>query len=59
MSLHRVVQTVRWPSSSDWDSFDRREVPAELRARARQWLSTLLAYVAHLPAHIERVRSLV
>jgi aminoglycoside phosphotransferase (APT) family kinase protein len=59
-SLHRVVQTVRWAASGDWDAFARRrDLPAELHERTRQWLGTLLAYVAQLPAHIERVRLLV
>jgi aminoglycoside phosphotransferase (APT) family kinase protein len=55
-SLHRVVQTVSWVASADWDSFERQDLPADLRRRARRWLRTLLAYVAGLPAHIERVR---
>ena len=58
-SLHRVVQTVSWAASTDWDSFERQDLPADLRRRTHEWLGTLLAYVAELPAHIERLRSLV
>src|SRR6266536_2099267 len=58
-SWYRVVQTVRWAAGSGWDSFERQGLPPALRARRRQWLSTLLAYVAQLPAHIERLRLLV
>ena len=58
-SLHRVVQTVNWAASTDWDLFEREHLPADLHRRTRQWLSTLLDYVAALPAHIERLRPLV
>jgi aminoglycoside phosphotransferase (APT) family kinase protein len=34
-SLHRVVQTVRWAASGDWDSFERCDLSGELRARTR------------------------
>ncbi len=58
-SLHRVVQTLRWVASSDWDSCERQTLSAELHARTHQWLRTLLVYVARLPAHLQRLRSLV
>jgi aminoglycoside phosphotransferase (APT) family kinase protein len=58
-SLHRVVQTVSWAASRDWASFEQQDLPAELHERTRQWLRTLLAYVAELPAHLDRLRTLV
>ncbi len=58
-SLHRVVQTVRWAASRDWDSFEEQDLPVDLKERARRWLGTLLAYVAQLPEHIARLQSIV
>jgi hypothetical protein len=58
-SLHRVVQTVRWAASRDWDAIEEKDLPADLKQRARRWLATLLAYVARLPDHIARLRSIV
>lgn len=58
-SLHRVVQTMTWAASSDWSAFAQADLPADLHERTRAWLKVLLAYVAQLPAHIERLRTLV
>ncbi len=58
-SLHRVVQTMTWAAGDDWSAFDQQEFPAELHKRTRAWLKELLAYVAQLPAHVERLRMLV
>jgi aminoglycoside phosphotransferase (APT) family kinase protein len=57
-SLHRVVQTVRWAASSDWESFAAKDLPADLHRRTRDWLAILLAYVERLPEHLERLRRL-
>lgn len=58
-SLHRVVQTMLWAASADWAEFAQQDLPPELHARTREWLKTLLAYVAQLPGHIERLRGLL
>jgi hypothetical protein len=58
-SLHRVIQTVRWAASRDWGELEEQDLPPEQKERARGWLRTLLAYVAQLPDHIERLRSIV
>ena len=58
-SLHRVVQSVIWAASGDWDSFARKDLPDDLHRRTREWLAALLTYVADLPAHIDRLRALL
>ena len=58
-SLHRVVQTMRWAASSDWRSFDELHLPADVHRRTKDWLSVLLVHVGQLPAHIERLRTLL
>lgn len=58
-SLHRIVQTMQWAAGDDWSSFEQQDLASDLHARTRNWLQTLLAYVAQLPAHIERLHTLV
>lgn len=56
-SLHRVVQTILWAASDDWCASEK--LPVELYERTRHWLTVLLAYVAQLPTHIQRLYTLV
>lgn len=56
-SIHRIVQTLAWAASEDWAAF--ATMPPDLSARAAQWHQTLLAYVARLPAHVERLAALI
>ncbi|HEX2036220.1 MAG TPA: phosphotransferase [Chloroflexota bacterium] len=58
-SLHRVVQTMRWATGPDWQSLEQQGLPADMRARTRGWLQVLLSHVARLPAHLERLSTLV
>lgn len=59
-SIHRVLQTMWWAVSSDWDEFDNDPlVSAELKEiRTRVWRPALLAYVHELPRHIARLHTL-
>lgn len=59
-SAHRVVQTLAWAMSSDWEEFRLDpDLPAEIKNRTSQWRSSLLAYVEHLPEHIDRLRTVI
>ncbi|MEV6108867.1 phosphotransferase [Streptomyces sp. NPDC051940] len=51
-SLQRVVQTVHWAVSDDWDDFRRPALTDELRARAMAWLERLTAYARRLDEHV-------
>lgn len=58
-SLYRIVHTVNWAGSSDWEEFERVGLPHEQLERTRQWLRTLQAYAGNIEKHIERLRQLV
>ena len=58
-SLYRIVHTVNWAGSSDWEEFERSGLPPEQVERTRQWLGVLLAYAENITTHIERLRRLV
>ena len=58
-SLHRVVQTTRWATSSDWVNFETLFLAPEQLERTRRWKTALRRYVADLDAHIERLRAIV
>jgi phosphotransferase family enzyme len=59
-SIHRVVQTLAWAMSVDWQQFQADPgLPLEIRERTSQWLSMLLVYVERLPEHVDRLRALV
>lgn len=46
--------------SSDWEEFwADPDLPTEIKNRASQWQSNLLAYVERLPAHIDRLRAVI
>jgi tRNA A-37 threonylcarbamoyl transferase component Bud32 len=59
-SIHRVVQTLAWAMSADWEEFQADPgLPLEIKERTRRWLSVLLEYVELLPEHIDHLRALV
>lgn len=58
-SLYRIVHTVNWAGSSDWEEFERSGLPVEQVERTRQWLGALLAYTENIATHIERLRRLL
>lgn len=58
-SIHRVVQTLQWATSSDWDEYEADpDLPAEMKQRTRSWLSVLVNYLHDLPEHVNRLRAL-
>lgn len=58
-SIHRVVQTLDWATSSDWAEFEADpQLPAEMKQRTRRWLPVLLDYLRDLPRHLDRVETL-
>ena len=57
-SLYRLILTLSWAASSDWDNWDRQRLPNELRRRTAGWLQTLLAYLADIELHLERTHQL-
>ena len=59
VSVYRVVETVLWAGSGDWESFERMSMPVVVRQRLRRWLETLVAYARRLPEHIERLNAVV
>jgi len=50
---------MRWAAGSDWTTFANQDRFAGVRERAGVWHQTLLSYVAQLPQHIDRLRTLV
>lgn len=59
-SLHRVVATLRWATSTDWAEFERDpDLSGDLKARARSWRATLWVYIDYLPEHIARLQRLL
>lgn len=58
-SIHRVVQTLDWATSSDWVEFEADpQLPEVLKQRTRRWLSVLVNYLHDLPEHVHRLRAL-
>lgn len=58
-SIHRVVQTMKWATGSDWSEFEADpELPEVLKQRTRRWLPVLLDYLRDLPWHLDRLRTL-
>ncbi|WP_433869230.1 phosphotransferase family protein [Saccharopolyspora sp. CA-218241] len=58
-SLHRLVQTLEWATSSDWAEFESDvALPTELKHRVRGWLPILVDYLRELPTHVDRLRTL-
>ena len=57
-SLYRLIATLSWAASSDWDNWDRERLPDELRRRTAGWLETLLAYLTDIELHIGRTHQL-
>lgn len=55
-SLHRLIGMLSWLTSHAWTDFERLD--PDLRARTRGWFHTLLAWVARLPEHVARLRTL-
>lgn len=43
-TLHRVVQTINWVGSADWEEFERSGLPAEQIARLRRRLDAQVKY---------------
>lgn len=59
-TLHRIVSTVGWVGSDDWEQFaSDPSLPAEQRARAAGWLETLLGYLHTLPDQLDRLDHLI
>jgi aminoglycoside phosphotransferase (APT) family kinase protein len=59
-SIHRVVQTLAWAMSSDWEQFQADPgLPLEIKERTSRWLPVLLEYVERLPGHVNRLHALV
>lgn len=42
MGLLRLVGTVQWAASSDWESFESTELPGDLKERTKRWRRALL-----------------
>ena len=58
-SVHRVVQTLNWATSSDWAEFEADPgLSDELKRRARTWRPVLVDYLRDLPHHIHRLHML-
>jgi aminoglycoside phosphotransferase (APT) family kinase protein len=59
-SVHRVVQTLAWAMSADWQEFQTDPgLPPQIKERTSQWLPALLGYVERLPEHVDHLRALV
>lgn len=58
-SVHRVVQTVHWVASDDWDEFAADPyLPDAVTERALgHWLPALLGYLEHLPMHLDKLHA--
>lgn len=56
-SIHRVVQTLAWAASDNWAEF--AAMSTDLSARAAAWLASLLAYLSHLPDHLDRLQTII
>jgi hypothetical protein len=57
-ALYRLIATLSWAASSDWDNWDRQRLPDETRRRMADWLQTLLAFLTDIQLHIERTHNL-
>lgn len=58
-TLHRVVQTIQWVASDDWDELAAPDLPTELQTRTVGWLDTLQQYLSRLPEHLDRLSELM
>lgn len=59
-ALHRIVQTIQWVASDDWDGFaSEAALPTALRTRAQGWLDMLQQYLRALPEHLDRLSGLI
>jgi aminoglycoside phosphotransferase (APT) family kinase protein len=58
-AVYRVVETLFWAASADWEAFATDAFPVEFRIRTQSWLQTLLAYIVDLPAHLDRLRTTI
>lgn len=56
-SLHRLIGTVWWLTSDDWDAFERLD--PDLRARTRDWFRELLGWTARLLEHVAQLQTLL
>lgn len=54
-SLLRLVGTVQWAASTDWQSFERRDLPADLRQRTRAWRQALLGQLEGIEQWMARL----
>lgn len=58
-SIHRVIQTLTWAVSPDWEVLGARDAPAEIRGRVAAWRAELFRYLGDLDSHIQHLYSLL
>jgi aminoglycoside phosphotransferase (APT) family kinase protein len=58
-SLYRVVHTINWAASADWEEFEQLDLPTAQIERTRQWLRALIEYTNDITTHLEHLQRLI